>query len=59
MILLCNHLFINVLQYPLFCVVKAPILQCKTGAFTMSNNLFLFFNTTFSLNDGICYHFLT
>ena len=40
MILLSNHLFINVLQYPLFCVVKEPVLYDKSACFASQNRRF-------------------
>jgi hypothetical protein len=35
-----NHLVISVLQYPLFCIAKAPVLHGKSAYIVTQNRLF-------------------
>jgi|UPI00056D3823 hypothetical protein len=37
-----NHLITNMLQHPLFCVVKVPVLHCKRAYIEAQNRHFCF-----------------
>lgn len=59
-VVLCNCLFISILQKALFCVVKQAVLRCKTHCFTLQkcifqnlHEFFLKFNILLLLHDSI------